>query len=110
MGVKLNILFFSLFIGFMFVDCYRDFLSLKSALRESKCAVTEGVITQLTTLTWSKGAGAGESFVVNGLLFSYRAGSQQIGFHQVGVVRNGMQTRIYYLGIHPQIARLEVSP
>lgn len=98
---------FSLFRGFMFFYCYWDYLSLKSAMRQSKCEVIEGIVAQFQLLPRMRGDSPGESFVVNGKQFRYRENSIQNGFHQIGVIRDGLQVRIYYFDTG--IARLEIA-
>lgn len=92
------------------IDSFLKYRSLCLALRESRCEVVEGVVTQLHPLYSIKRGGIGEAFSVNGIEFTYRNGSAQVGFHQVGIIRNGLEVRIHYLGKNnPQIARLETA-
>jgi len=108
------LLVWSLLPFFMFFHRYQNYLDMKAALRQSRCDVAEGVVADLHPLYSIKGGGAGETFSVGGSEFSYRAGSAQNGFHQVGIIRDGLQVRIYYYDWHDNhnkdIARLEIAP
>jgi hypothetical protein len=99
--------FFSLFTIFGFVLNYQNYLKLRSALQQSKCSVTEGTVTDFHHVQWHRHTD--EAFVVNGNEFVYWAGSSQNGFNQSGVIRTGLQVRVYYFGKHPDIARLEIA-
>jgi len=81
-------------------------------MRDSKCIITEGVVTNLQTLRNDHNK-QGESIVVNGLGFRYCKGSAQNGFTQIGFLKNGMQIRIYHFdlidSIDKDITRLEVA-
>jgi hypothetical protein len=97
----------------MSVSAIQDYLNLLSAMRHSQCEVIEGTVTQFWRPTSSgKGHRSGEAFFVNGKQFKYFDNSLQNGFHQLGIIREGMQVRIYYLGngIDNDIARLEIAP
>ena len=92
---------------------YSHYLEIKTALQKSQCAIAEGTVAQFQNQVPSKGTGIGETFVVNGTQFRYREGSAQSGFHQTGIIRNGMHVRIYYLTkndpIDKDIVRLEIA-
>ena len=94
---------------------YNNYLDIKTALQQSRCEVAEGVVIHLQPLRRiRKGSGAGETFSVGGNEFSYREGSWQNGFHQTGILREGIQVRIHYYydwhSNHRDIARLEIAP
>jgi hypothetical protein len=111
--IGLFLILWSLFPFYMFFDGYRNYLDIKTAMQRSQCQIAEGVVTQFGHLPQWKGRGVGEKFAVNGKQFGYRDGSAQNGFHQIGIVRNGMQVRIYYYDkddhINNDIARLEIA-
>ncbi len=96
-----------------FYHHYSNYLRLQSAMRDSKCVISEGVVTQFHKLPESHQNKPGEAFVVNGLEFRYRDGSAQNGFNRVGFIRSGMQIRIYHFdkddSIDKDITRLEVA-
>ena len=98
----------------MLFDHYRNYLAIKTALQQSRCEVAEGTVANLRPLYSINGGGAGETFSVGGNEFSYREGSTQNGFHQVGIIRDGLLVRIYYYDWHDHhnkdIARLETAP
>ena len=104
----------SLFMLLMNFFVIRDYLNLLLAMRHSQCEVIEGVVTQFGTPTNGTGKGPqrhGESFFVDGKKFRYFERGLENGFHQLGIIREGMQVRIYYLGngIDNDIARLEIA-
>jgi hypothetical protein len=101
----------SLFLVLMNFFVLRDYFNLLSAMRHSQCDVVEGTITQFgrpTTSTGKSPQRSGESFVVNGKQFRYFERGLQNGFHQLGIIREGMQVHIYYF--NNDIARLEIAP
>ena len=110
----LFLIVWSLFPFFMFFHRYQNYLDMKAALQQSRCDVVEGAVTNLQPLYSIKGGGAGETFSVGEGKFGYREGSAQNGFHQVGIIRDGLQVRIHYYGWHDNhnkdIARLEIAP
>lgn len=97
----------------MWFGHYHNYLDIKAALQNSTCEVTEGTITNFANDYQSKGQGVGEVFVVDGQHFRYRDGSAQNGFHQTGVIKEGMRVRIYHYDkndpIDKDIARLEIA-
>jgi len=99
---------------YMFFDSYRNYQNIKTAMEQSRCDVAEGTVTNLHPLYRIKSGGAGETFSVDGKVFSYRQGSVQNGFHQVGIIHDGLQVRIFYYDWHDNhnkdIARLEIAP
>ena len=106
--IALFLCFFSLFVIVMGVVDIRNYLSLKEGILHSQCQVTEGTVSQFQWLPADSDCiNFGESFVVNGFRFSYQEGSMQNGFNQTGIIRNGLQVRIYH--INQDIARLEVA-
>ena len=104
--------FICLMGAFGFQHSYSNYLRLQSAMRDSKCIITEGVVTNLQTLR-NDHKKPGESIIVNGVGFRYCEGSAQNGFYQVGLLKNGMQVRIYHFdkidSIDKDITRLEVA-
>lgn len=106
---------FSVGAMFLFGTFYRQrhYMGIQTALRKSQCEAVEGTVTQFQRITPDRGLGPGETFVVNGVQFRYRQGSAQCGFHQVGVIQNGMQVRICYDSksdpVDKDIARLEIA-
>src|SRR6185312_1727723 len=111
LGLSLTV--FSLFPFWGFFHDYRNYQDIKTALQESQCKVVEGAVTQFRQITYTKGPGNGESFVVNGVGFRYRESSRQSGFHQLVIVHEGMNVRINYYDkidhIDNDIARLEIG-
>jgi hypothetical protein len=104
----------SLMPFFMFFHSYRNYLNIKMAMEQSQCEIVEGTVTQFGHLIqWKKSTGIGEMFTVNGQQFSYRGGSAQNGFHQTGIIHDGLQVRIFYYDWHDNhnkdIARLEIA-
>lgn len=98
--------------AFDFYHHHSNYLRLQSAIRESKCVITEGIVTQFQILPDDKNR-VGESFAVNGVEFRYRDRSAQNGFNQVGLIKNGMQVRVFHFdeddSIDKDIARLEIA-
>jgi hypothetical protein len=108
-GARYFLCLFSLFALLMNVVIFWNYFSLLSAMRHSQCGVMEGIVTQFgRPTTGSRPQRSGESFFVNGKKFRYFEGGLQNGFHQLGIIREGMQVRIYYLG-NDDIARLEIA-
>jgi hypothetical protein len=107
--------FFSLFSLLPFFHSYHNYLHIKTAMQQSQCEVTEGVVTQFhhPPNTSRNSQGICEAFVVSGIEFRYRDKSAQNGFHQIGIIHDGLQVRIYhYDKIDPvdrDIARLEIA-
>lgn len=112
--ITLFLLVWSLLPFFMFFHSYRNYLNIKMAMKQSQCKIAEGVVTQFHHLPALKGGGVGEAFVVSGIQFSYRDGSAQNGFHQIGIIHDGLQVRIYHYDqgdpYDKDIARLEIAP
>jgi len=99
---------FSSFGTFIFVTAYRDYLNLKAALQQSQCQLIEGTVEKFHVDHWK--SSSNDVFFVNGVEFVYNgAGGLNNGFHQSGILHDGMRVRIYYLGSHPNIARLEIA-
>jgi len=107
--------FFSLFSLLAFFHSYQNYLHIKLAMQQSQCEVTEGVVTQFhhPPNMSSDEQSICEAFVVSGVEFRYRDRSAQNGFHQTGIIHDGLQVRIYhYDKIDPvdrDIARLEIE-
>jgi hypothetical protein len=92
---------------------YHHYQEVKSAMQKSQCDVIEGAVTGFRQLPAARRS-RGETFMVNGTEFEYREGSAQAGFHQPGIIRDGMHVRIYYyagndLADTRDIARLEIA-
>jgi len=100
----------SFFPLFMFVGTYRNYSNIKSAMQQSQCEIAEGIVTQFHHSAASKDV---EAFFVNGIQFRYGGSSRQNGFHQIGIIHDGLQVRIYHYdkddSIDKDIARLEVA-
>jgi hypothetical protein len=105
-----------LFLGFsvfwtvaLLAITWTDYYELASALRDARCEVVEGTVTQFHPMP--VGGHDVESFSVGGKYFEYSDWTITSAFHQSstygGPVRDGMQVRIHYLG--KDIARLEVA-
>ena len=114
---NLRMLFFifvfgEIFSALGFYHDYSNYLRLQSAMRDSKCIITEGIVNHFYTLQADKHR-PGESFVVNGVEFRYSQGSAQNGFHQIGIITNGMRVRIYHFdkidSVDKDITRLEIA-
>lgn len=100
---------FSIFAAVLFFPDYRNYLSLQSALRESKCQIAEGIVTNFHLVT--RRNHADEVFSVSGHRFEYWDGGGQNGFHQSGIIRDGLPVRIFFVGAdpHSDIVRLETA-
>jgi hypothetical protein len=106
--------FICLMGAFGFQHSYSNYLRLQSAMRDSKCIITEGVVTQFhKTFAGRNSNRPAETFVVNNVEFRYADGSAQNGFHQIGIITNGMQVRIYHFdgidSVDKDITRLEIA-
>ncbi|MDB6149833.1 MAG: hypothetical protein JWQ44_1281 [Chthoniobacter sp.] len=82
---------------------------LSAALREGRCEVVEGIVTEFQPMpTIGKGS---ESFIVSGKRFEYSDFVVSPGFkhstYKGGPMREGLAVRIHYVG--DDIARLEVA-
>jgi hypothetical protein len=113
--MTLFLLVWSLFPLFMVFERYKNYQDIKAALQQSRCDVADGVVTNFSHFSYGKRANCYcEIFSVNGKKFKHVDGSQQNGFHQTGIIRDGMQVRIYYYDWHDtvnkDIARLEIAP
>ena len=100
------------FSVFGFYHSHQNYLQIRSAMQQSQCEVTEGIVTQFHQRREHRNS-IGETFVVDGKQFSYRPGSAQNGFRQIGIIHNGMQVRIYHYDktdpVDKDIARLEIA-
>jgi hypothetical protein len=107
--------FCSLFSLLAFFHSYENYLQIKTTLQQSRCKVTEGIVTQFhhPTNTSHNLKSILEAFVVSGVEFRYRDKSAQNGFHQTGIICDGMQVRIYYYdkidSVDNDITRLEIA-
>ena len=98
----------SLFTTLSFLVTYTDYQHLASDLRDGRCAMVEGVVTDFDPMP-----AAGhkyESFTVAGKRFAYSDYVSTAGFNNTsshgGPIREGQHVRIRYLG--NEIARLEI--
>lgn len=93
----------------VFVVTFGDYRSLSSALRERRCQVVEGMITDFNPMPYS--GHQNESFNVDGRRFAYSDYNLTAGFNRTrshgGPIGNGIRVRIHYLG--SEIARLEIA-
>jgi hypothetical protein len=84
-------------------------LGLASALRQGRCNVVEGLVTQFDPMPYQ--GHKLESFVVAGQRFEYSDYVLSSGFHQTashgGPIRSGLRVRIHHVG--NDIARLEIA-
>jgi hypothetical protein len=85
------------------------YLELSAALRDGRCTITEGVVTQFQP---EPPSGHGyESFSVDGKYFKYSKYVLSAGFHQTHLngspLREGVHVKIYHVG--NDIARLEIA-
>jgi hypothetical protein len=114
-SLSLLLLFCSGFIVSLLLYSYQNYLALQSAMRESKCEVTEGIVSDFQKFTTTSVSGrkgkprssSGESFVVDGKPFKYTEHSVWNGFDELGIIHNGLQVRIYFF--RNDIARLEIA-
>jgi hypothetical protein len=87
-----------------------DHARLASALREGRCEVVEGVVTQFHPMPY--GGHDTERFVVAGQSFHYSDYVVTAGFNNTsshgGPIREGLHVRIHHL--YGEIARLEIAP
>jgi hypothetical protein len=88
----------------------RDYRRLSSALREGRCRVVEGAVTQFHPMRWGGGSDS-ERFVVDGQRFQYSDYEVTAGFNNTsshgGPMREGLRVRIHHL--NGEIARLEIA-
>ena len=109
-------LFPFVFLGFAlfwtlaaFVGTVSDYWSLSSALREDRCIVVEGVVSDFHPMPYT--GHQNEWFVVDGKRFEYSDYGAVAGFNNTashgGPIRKGLQVRVHYVG--NDIARLEVA-
>jgi hypothetical protein len=93
-----------------FVPTYTDYRRLSSALRDSRCDLVEGVLTNLRRMP-STGPQKAESFTVGNQYFEYSDYVVTAGYNQMqshgGILRESDRVRIYYY--HKDIARLEIA-
>lgn len=86
-----------------------DYSSLASALREGRCEVITGEVTQFRTMPGSEHYT--ERFAVDGHHFKYSDSIVSPGFNNTsshgGPIREGLKVRIHHAG--NDIARLEVA-
>ncbi len=85
------------------------YLSLSSALRNGRCRIVEGVVSDFHPMPHS--GHDKEWFVVGGQRFEYSDFNVTAGFNQTsshgGPIRKGIPVRVHYLG--DSIARLETA-
>jgi hypothetical protein len=110
MGLRyvLLVLFVSLAVFGIYMTT-SDYLDFRNALDENKCSVVTGVVTNFDPMPW--GGHKEESFLVNGLKFSYSNFEPSVGFNNSashgGPIRDGLNVRIHYLD--GKILRLELA-
>jgi hypothetical protein len=96
-----------------FFTNYPNYRHLQSAMRNSECEVTEGMVTGFHKRHAFKGNNVVESFMVNGRQFSFGTQSSQNGFQQGGIIHDGLQVRIFYYDKDSpnskDITRLEIA-
>jgi hypothetical protein len=94
---------------FVFVSTAGSYSELASALRQGRCEIVEGVVSEFHPMPWS--GHAMESFAVNGKRFEYSDYAVSAGFNNTashgGPITEGMHVRVHYYG--NAIARLEVA-
>jgi len=94
---------------FSFGLTFRDYYSLASALRDHRCAVTEGIVSEFHPMP-STGH-EDEWFIVDGRYFHYSDFVVSAGFNNSashgGPIREGIHVRVHH--VENDIARLEVS-
>lgn len=94
---------------FAFLGTLAGYWGLASALRDGRCEVVEGVVSDFHPMP--RGGHSTESFVVEGRRFEYSDFNLSAGFNNAashgGPIRNGVRVRIHHLG--NDIARLEVA-
>src|SRR5215469_5913354 len=96
---------------------YHHYLEVKDALQKSQCEVVEGVVSGFQQIHRRKGSDgriSGEMFTVSEKDFQYYDWGKPGGFHQLGVIRDGMHVRIHYFAANnsndeKDIARLEIA-
>ena len=101
---------FALFWTFIaFVSTSGGYSALSSALREDRCSVVEGVVSDFHPMPYT--GHQMEWFVVDGRRFEYSDYVIVPGFNNTashgGPIRQGLQVRVHYVGNN--IARLEVA-
>jgi hypothetical protein len=92
-----------------FATTYGEYRSMIAALRDGRCAVVEGRVTDFVPKRHS--GHSEESFVVGGRRFAWSEDIVSIGFHndgvQGGLIHDGLYVRVTYLG--GVILRLEIG-
>lgn len=96
---------------------HHHYLEVKSALQSSKCDVVEGVVSGFQQVHAGKGGLgriSGEKFTVSETDFQFYDSGSPGGFHQMGVIHDGLHVRIYYYAENDpadtrDIARLEIA-
>jgi hypothetical protein len=92
-----------------FADTARSYSSLASALREGRCDIVAGKVTQFHPMPAS--GHDTERFVIGNRQFKYSDYIVSPGFNNTsshgGPIRDGLRVRIHYVG--NDIARLEIA-
>ncbi|MEI9896348.1 MAG: hypothetical protein WDN28_21410 [Chthoniobacter sp.] len=97
--------------GFAFASTLSNYLNLASDLRNGRCSVVEGIVTDLHPMPAGPPTGyKADWFTVRGVQFKVLGYVVSAGFNQIqshgGPLREGMHVRIHYAG--GEIARLEI--
>ena len=94
---------------FALVCTSREYSGLASAIREGRCEVTEGIVSDFHPMPFS--GHEMEWFVVDGKRFEYSDYVVSAGFNKTtshgGPIHKGVQVRVHHRG--NDIARLEVA-
>jgi hypothetical protein len=100
------IVFAALWTILAFGGTLADYLNLSADLRNGRCSVVEGVVSEYRQLPPGP-----ETFVVAGQRFKYSDHVLTAGFNHTqshgGPMREGLRVRIHYAG--NEIARLEIA-
>lgn len=109
-------IFSFVFIGFAmvwtliaFIGPFREYSVLASDLREGRCEITEGVVSEFHPMPYS--GHEMEWFAVDGKRFEYSDFAVSPGFNNTtshgGPIHKGVYVRVYHRG--NDIARLEIA-
>jgi hypothetical protein len=92
-----------------FAGTFTDYLRLRNAVRDGRCEIVEGTITEFVPMPYE--GGATEHFVVNGHCFKYSDFVVNAGFNNTqshgGPLGEGKRVRI--CNVDGEIARLEIA-
>ena len=91
------------------VGTFSDYHQLSSELREGRCDIVEGIVTDFHPMPFFPLGN--ESFAVEGQQFSYNGFAVTPGFNNTrtygGPIHDGLHVRIYY--VDKDIARLDIA-